>query len=108
MWSRSVQSVCAIYDQVPIVANLHPLAAQRDKPFDIKLVLWHARVLDASGFKDNDFAARRMPKIVGEAIDKQMIAGDFFEIHNRFTFAKALAGVDPGAFGKAVIRRKPQ
>src|SRR5438552_12953118 len=71
----------AIDHQVPVVANLDALAAHRHHSFDIELVLRHGRkagfrVDDSFGFKNQNFAACWSAKIVSEAIDEKMVAGE--------------------------------
>src|SRR5258708_14895 len=77
----------AIDDQVPnlylagrsqgvIFFQPQRVAAQADKPFDIKGVLLIIRqTIDAMGVEDNDLAAAGRPKIIGEPIYAEAVAG---------------------------------
>src|ERR1019366_8359849 len=53
----------AVDAQVPVIADLHMIAGEGDEPLDVKLILLHARMLNALGFKHGDFAELRFAEI---------------------------------------------
>src|SRR5207253_478000 len=57
---------------------------QPHESFDVKLVL--RKAIDVARLEDNDFAAFGLAKIVGEAINEQMITGDDFHGENVIAF----------------------
>ncbi len=77
---------------------------------DIKLIL--RQPFDALGFKDDDFPALRLAKIVGQPVHEQMVAGADFHFENIVALMINTIGIqkNTGALLKrlfAKIRRKP-
>src|ERR1043166_6256370 len=71
---RSLESL-AINPQMPIVADPHPLVAQRHPALNIKLVL-RQNAYDPFGLENNDLASFGLPKVARHAIHEKMVARD--------------------------------
>src|SRR5262245_1878915 len=95
---------------MPVVPNHHMLLAHCYHPFNVKLVLRQA--FNSASFENNDFSSFGSSAIVGQAINKQMIAADDFQFYDLVARVIGLPGaqVEPGTALKSrstVIRRKP-
>lgn len=54
------------------------------------------------GLKNDDLASCRSAVIITKTINEQVIAGDIFELHYRFTFAKCFTWLDAGMLRKTL------
>ena len=110
---------------MPVIADLDPFAAHGHHSFDVKLVLRHGgqaalRIPDAFGFKDDDFAALRRAPVVGQPIDKQMVARKQFHFQDVIALMVKMPGLnarviqqesgrrtDAAAPGRKLFGRRP-
>src|ERR1035437_694835 len=110
MRCRGVETV-SVEDQVPVGAELNPVATAGHHAFDVELVL--RQVVNAFGFKDDNFAALRRAEVVGDPVNKEMISGANPEFHDVLALAEGLVTVQPGASFQGpggrgtIIRREP-
>src|SRR6266542_70364 len=85
---RSGVQTFPVNNQMPIISDSNPLAAQSHQPFDVKLVL--RQHVDAFGFENDDFSTLGPPEIIGYAVDEQMVAGEDLQFDNIFAFLESL------------------
>src|SRR5258708_30625322 len=86
---------------MPVIANLHPLAAHRHHAFDVELVL--AQSLDAFSFKDDDFAALGSEKVVSHSVNEQVVARAHAELQNILTFTERLSYLEARALPQSLL-----
>src|SRR5690348_6919074 len=92
-----------------IIAYLNAFATDSNQPLHVELVAGYAKFFAlgfgyAFGLKHNDFPTLRPTKIVGQAVNKQMIARKYFDFQDVVAVAVKMSRLHAGVIEQEDIR----
>src|SRR6185437_3126270 len=106
--NRSIKAP-VVDNEMAITAHLHAFAAECDQPFHIELIIGDVKGFALSfgyafGLKHDDFPALWTTKIVGQPVNKQMIAGKHFCFKDGVAFVVKMSRLHASVIEQEDIR----